>query len=503
MNKKATVFDNGLKQGIKDYIELIKKVYLSDEIPWVVGYSGGKDSTATLQLVWTALSELPISKRKKEVHVISTDTLVENPIVAHWVNQALQRMKNSAERQDLPIIPHRLMPTVEDSFWVNLIGKGYPAPRPKFRWCTVRLKIHPSNNFIKEIVDRSNQAIVVLGTRKTESQARGRVMEKIEAKRERYHLSPNKSLPGSLVFSPIENWYNDDVWLYLMQYKNPWDGDNKELLTMYQGASSDGECPLVVDSDTPSCGSSRFGCWVCTLVDKDKSMEAMILNDSEKDWMLPLLDLRNEIDFRGDKNKELDLSRRDFRRMHGNVMLFNDNLIRGPYTQEARAYWLKRVLEVHNWINHNKPDEICDYEVISINELKEIRRIWITEKHEFEDLLPDIYSEIMGKPFPDDVEYNCLPIAADDLQVLKEVCGEDKTHYEMVRNLLDIERRYQATRSRYGLYDNLESIIKRGYFDDAQEALEIAKNNYKQKSPVEILRKDFDFDVLTKIVEQG
>ena len=65
---------------------------------------------------------------------------------------------------------------------------------------------------------------------------------------------------------------------------------------MYQGASPDGECPLVVDASTPSCGDSRFGCWVCTLVDKDKSMSAMIQNDEEKEWMLPLLELRNDLD---------------------------------------------------------------------------------------------------------------------------------------------------------------------------------------------------------------
>src|SRR6266436_5078250 len=95
--------------------------------------------------------------------------------------------------------------------------------------------------------------------------------------------------------TPIEDWSNDDVWLYLMQVRNPWGHDNKSLLGMYQGASEGGECPLVVDSSTPSCGSSRFGCWVCTVVDKDRSMEAMIKNDEEKVWMTPLLDFRNEL----------------------------------------------------------------------------------------------------------------------------------------------------------------------------------------------------------------
>ena len=74
-----------------------------------------------------------------------------------------------------------------------------------------------------------------------------------------------------------------------------------------------GECPLVVDHQ-PSCGDSRFGCWVCTLVKQDKSMSAMVQNDLEKSWMEPLLQLRNDL-------TEKDHSKRDFRRLKGFVKL--------------------------------------------------------------------------------------------------------------------------------------------------------------------------------------
>jgi len=98
---------------------------------------------------------------------------------------------------------------------------------------------------------------------------------------------------------------------------------------MYQGASADGECPLVVDTSTPSCGDSRFGCWVCTLVEEDKSMRAMIQNDEDKEWMLPLLKLRNKLDAPNDREI------RDFRRMSGLVQIFHNDPIPGPYTQRA------------------------------------------------------------------------------------------------------------------------------------------------------------------------
>lgn len=263
--RPVSAFDAlGFKPTVEALLSEIRELYLADSTPWVVGYSGGKDSTATLQLVWLAIAGIAPAERTKTVHVISTDTLVENPIVAAWVARSLETMSTAAKQADMPIVPHRLTPTVADTFWVNLIGKGYPAPRPKFRWCTERLKIKPSNAFISNVVRENGEVILVLGTRKAESQARAKSMERLEKRRVRDRLSPNGSLPNSLVYSPVESWSNDDIWMYVMQVKNPWGFNNKDLLTMYQGASPDGECPLVVDTTTPSCGDSRFGCWVCT-----------------------------------------------------------------------------------------------------------------------------------------------------------------------------------------------------------------------------------------------
>ncbi len=70
---------------IEDLTSEIQELYCIDQIPWVIGYSGGKDSTATLQLIWNAIAALPAEKRTKTIHVITTDTLVENPIVSAWV----------------------------------------------------------------------------------------------------------------------------------------------------------------------------------------------------------------------------------------------------------------------------------------------------------------------------------------------------------------------------------------------------------------------------------
>lgn len=465
---KSAFDEYGLKETVSQCVEEIKELYLSDDIPWVVGYSGGKDSTAVLQLVWLALLEIDESNRRKPIHVISTDTLVENPIVASWVNQSLEKMRETARETRVPVEPHRLTPEVTDSFWVNLIGKGYPAPRPRFRWCTERLKINPSNGFITDVVRESGEAILVLGTRKAESIARARAIEKHSRFRTRARLSPSGTLTNCLIFSPVEDWSNDDVWLFLMQVANPWGYNNKDLLTMYQGASPDGECPLVVDTTTPSCGDSRFGCWVCTLVDQDKSMSAMIQNDEEKEWMLPLLELRNDLDVADDRHL------RDFRRMNGLVQIFNGRNVPGPYIQSVREHWLRRLLEAQAWVRANGPNYVRNIDLITLPELHEIRRIWITEKHEMEDTLPRIYEEVTGEAFPKQGLDDNLVFGAAEVELLKEICGGDQLHFELARELLDVEQRFRTQARRSGLYEALESAFRRNYYTDVTDATERA-----------------------------
>lgn len=499
--KQVSAFaEEGFKPTIAKVIEEIAELYGSDEIPWVIGYSGGKDSTAVLQLVWLALAELPPEKRTKPVYVISTDTLVENPIVALWVSKSLERMDEAAQKQDIPLTAHRLTPAAENTFWVNLIGRGYPAPRPKFRWCTVRLKIMPSTEFISSVVQKHGEAILVLGTRKAESAARARVMERFEEKRVRDRLSPNGSLPNSYVYTPVEDWTNDDVWLFLMQTNNPWGYNNKDLLTMYQGASADGECPLVVDTSTPSCGDSRFGCWVCTLVEKDKSMQAMIQNDQEKEWMLPLLELRNELD--PPKTKQSDRHLRDFRRMNGTVQLFYDRAIPGPYKQHVREDWLRKVLQAQQHIRENGPKEFRDFDLITLDELEEIRRIWVVEKHEMEDRLPEVFRETTGEAYPGRRLDDSFVMGAVEMKLLQEICGEDELHYQLARELLSIEKRHKSMLRRTGIFNAMQDAFHRHFYEDEDDALERARQKQgtldfardRVEKTADIIVKDSSFD---------
>jgi DNA sulfur modification protein DndC len=543
--KKITMQDR-----IEAAIRNTQDLYLSDSLPWVVGYSGGKDSTATLQLVWLAISALPVEKRTKPIHVISTDTLVENPVVAIWVTNSLESMQKAAQDQKMPIFPHRLTPKLEDRFWVNLIGKGYPAPRPMFRWCTSRLKISASNSFITEIADKHGEAILVLGSRKAESSVRDKVLARYEnSTRELLSRNADAGLDRVWVYTPVSTWTSDDVWEYLIEHKNPWNYDNIELFHIYRGATPDAECPLVVDKSTPSCGDSRFGCFVCTMVTEDKSMQAMIQNDEDKRWMMPLLHFRNEY-----LKTEGDRGLREFTKMDGSLQLQflsvkhggratpsrpgkvvservvrrltasseNDQgypmpnrkvliretrateidgvkremtyeiekiavLVHGPYTQNYRETMLEELLRAQETIRSNLPESVSTFSILTPEELEEIRRIWVIEKREFEDSVPEIFMRSTGQAYPSPELDETTPFRPDDVRLLRDVCmsmaidapqsgprDSKQLLFGVLRDLLGVQHSYRGAIRRVGLHSELENILETRSFVNEEEALDFA-----------------------------
>ncbi|GLU35125.1 hypothetical protein Busp01_49670 [Trinickia caryophylli] len=459
---------------VSKIIEEIQSLYLSDPVPWIVGYSGGKDSTASLQLIWNAIAALPKEQRRKDVHVISTDTLVENPVIAAWVENSLLCMKLAAAKQNLPIKAHRLTPSMENRFWVNLIGKGYPAPRPKFRWCTDRLKISASTEFIQNLSESSGEAILVLGQRRGESQARDKVLDHYSGStRDRLSRNKDPKLARVWVYLPIETWSSDDVWEYIITEPNPWGVDNQELFAIYRGATADSECPVVVDKSTPSCGDSRFGCYVCTMVTQDKSMQAMIQNDEQKRWMQPILDYRNA--YLAVDDREL----RDFRRMNGRLTVFKGSLVHGPYKQAYRAELLEQLLRTQKAVQEAARSQGGEaIELISMDELDEIRRIWVEKKREIDDLVPEIFERVYGRSYPGR-EVEPLPLDRSDLAILREVAEEldpeaSEELYKLTRSLLGAQFQSMQTQKRSKQLDELESILQFHAFRNEAEALEFA-----------------------------
>jgi DNA sulfur modification protein DndC len=224
-------------------------------------------------------------------------------------------------------------------------------------------------------------------------------------------------------------------------------------------------------------------------VEQDKSMSAMIQNDAEKEWMLPLLDIRNALDFRideaGNHSENADRHLRDFRRMSGAVQIMaSGREIPGPYIQSARENFLRMLLQAQAHIRRTGPEAVREIDLITLEELQEIRRIWVMDKHEIEDCLPRIYEDATGTPYPGRPLDDNLVIREMEMQVLAEICGEDRLHYELVRELLSITRQMRSSRRRVGLYERLEQAFHRSAYQDRDEAIAIARQRAGKKKEI-------------------
>ena len=212
------------------------------------------------------------------------------------------------------------------------------------------MKITPANRFIEEKVTQYGEVIVVLGVRKTESSTRMQLMNTYQINS--HLLRRHTSLRGAYVYAPIADFSTDDVWTYLLQVPSPWGGNNRDLAALYRNANA-GECPLVIDTSTPSCGNSRFGCWVCTVASRDASMEALI--DNGEEWMEPLLAFREWLAKTTDPERKREF--RDIRGRDGRVILKKDGTPAArTYKLEVSKDMLEKVLRVQQDVQRHGPD---------------------------------------------------------------------------------------------------------------------------------------------------
>jgi len=455
-SEQHSVFDT---RSLGDIYRDIQDVYTSNQMPWVIGYSGGKDSTTTLQLIWYALANLPAEQRRKPVYVIASDTLVETPVIVDYLDATLRRINDAAHAQGLPFEAQKVMPQTTDTFWVNLIGRGYPAPNQRFRWCTERMKIMPANKFILDRAAEFGEVVMVLGGRKSESTSRAQVMTSKHGKITGSRLNRHHILTRAYVYTPIEDFTTDDVWTYLLQTPSPWGSNNRDLAALYRSAQG-GECPLVVDDKTPSCGNSRFGCWTCTVVTRDKSMEAMI--DSGEEWMLPLLEFRDWLAETQDPDKKHLF--REHKRRTGQVSVKDGKLIRGPYRLDFCKDILRRLLDTQNQIRAEGPNP--RQELISEAELHEIRRIWRTERQDWDDALPTIYQEMTGQTL-DWLHDDIGAFSTQEYRVLDSVCAEHGLPTELVARLMEQERQMQGMHRRAGIFQRIDGVLGEEWRDEA------------------------------------
>lgn len=425
-----------MNSSIKEIENEIIDQYLNDENPrsWIVGFSGGKDSTMLLQLVWLAIKSIPAELRTRKIYVVCNNTLVENPRILDYSEKVLNKIQQAASEQSMPVYVNRTTPKLEDTFWVNLIGKGYPTPNNLFRWCTERLKISPTTQFILDKISEEGEAIILLGTRSDESATRAKSIKKhaIAGQRLSKHV-----LPKAFTYAPIKHVPIDDLWQYLMQVQSPWGSNNKELVTLYKNANS-GDCPLVIDTTTPSCGNSRFGCWVCTVIKKDKSMEGLIENGES--WMEPLMEFRDLLVESRDKE-----GWRETRRRGGQEGI-------GPYTAEIRAMFLEKLLRAQHEIQKSEPE----MSLINYQELVAIQVTWYRDSL-FNHKVSEIFNSIYGTKLSFDTDDE-KTLKEKDL--LKSVCNDQPKDFVLLSDLLTLQKTKTILMNNRGLQNDLENRLE-------------------------------------------
>ena len=341
--------------------EDIAEEYAADHaLPWILGFSGGKDSTLVAHLVVEHLLTLPRSARVRHVHIVANDTLVESPLVIAHIRSVQEEIRTAADAFQLPITVATTTPDIDQTFWVNLIGRGYPSPNRTFRWCTDRMKIQPTSRYVRSQVDEAGEVILLLGVRRDESSTRAGTVARYD---NGLRLNRHNDLISCWVYRPIVNVTTDDVWEFLGTEPPPWGGSHDRLIKLYRDAGG-GECPVVTaKSDVPSCGttSSRFGCWTCTVVEKDRSLAGFV--EAGFGEFTPLLDFRDWL-----VSIRNDPSRRLARRRGGRVTITSNGVyIPGPFTLATRAEILNRLLNLQQQIGSS---------LISPAELDRVRSLW-------------------------------------------------------------------------------------------------------------------------------
>lgn len=453
LDNKFDVFENIINE--------MTYVYKHDNRPWLIGYSGGKDSTMLVSLVIDMVMRLPEKERTKKIFIVTSDTGVENPIVKEYMHSSSNRINEFSLKNNANIKADIIYPDVSQSFWSLVIGLGYPTPEPPgFRWCTERLKIIPMNKYTNDIIERYGEVVLLLGVRKAESLTRKRSItsREIEGKL----LVPHSDISKAYIYNPLTEIKNELVWEYLLRDNgiSKWGVDMKYLFSLYQGENLGEEQSVVgqVDKDKiPVTGNSRFGCWCCTIVKVDKSLQRFIDNGSKE--LVPLRDFRDWlISIR--QNPEF----RDNKRRNGKVyQKANGEYGFGPFKLSARKEILKRLLILQR---------DTKFDLISVEELKMIDTIWDNEGDLTRRALVDIYYEVFGKRLPWD-EYKEPLYDFDIIEELRNAAEKSEIPFELITKLIVMINSNKYIAKSMGLKKEFDKLLNQEWihFESVKEGL--------------------------------
>ncbi|MDG6935245.1 MAG: phosphoadenosine phosphosulfate reductase family protein [Nitrososphaerota archaeon] len=224
---------------------------------WVLTYSGGKDSTLTAILTLIFLENN--RKINPNLKIVYSDTLLEIAPLRKAAADFLRKAEERINTLQLKGSVHIVRPQVADTFWVRMLGRGYPPPGPHFRWCTKKLKVLPVQRLLEQ--DPAEKTLILTGVRYSESQKRKeRLVASCanggECGQDFWFMNGPKGRNQDY-HAPIVEWRTCKVWDFLA-FTAPqlgWPTENLFKLYGFQDL--------------------RFGCWTCTLMKEDRTMQEL------------------------------------------------------------------------------------------------------------------------------------------------------------------------------------------------------------------------------------
>ena len=258
-------------------IEVIKDFTERGYSDWVITFSGGKDSTATL--IIALVTALLIQGAVNRIDVFYADTGLETPLTHNFALEFLGFIKNFQRAKNISLKVKIVRLESEESFWACLIGKSYPPPHQKFRWCTKRLKIAPIEKVLKTLKNPS-KTFVITGVRFNESKDRNKRLVNScnrggECGQGVWFQHSSRLNVGYL--TPIIDWSDCEVWYFLNIYA-PCLGFTSEKL----------------EPNVNNGRGTRFGCWLCTVGRQYKALKK-IISLFRWDYLRPLIEIRKRV----------------------------------------------------------------------------------------------------------------------------------------------------------------------------------------------------------------
>jgi len=508
---KSTLNESNMQLPSNQTKENIKTLYLENNKRVItLGFSGGKDSSLCAALLLEALMEIPESLRTKEVYILFSDTLMELLPVQVHTYKVLEKLKEFALLNNLPIKILHAKPKLKHTMWSMMIGAGTRPSSREYRWCTDRLKVLVQRDILTNTFGTTNvESVSIVGSRREESPDRA---QRLKDNTLEGHLKGHSKFDKTLVYTPIEYLNTEDVWreLRLSKYGNSV-LHTEELWHLYSSTNGEGEeCQTILgnsneNGNNPGCSKSggRFGCWCCPLVyKKDKALQGM---QNHYPYISHLIEFRDwVVELKGNWHLYRDYYN------HGEGKRYQysyDNArfgmnVPGGLNLKTRRELLRRLLETEKKVQESEPDIM----LITDEELSYIQRRWIDEG-DFEFTAHKIASQFEREVDLSPYNQGCVELTQKLMRYKKtwearvicwfNIYPDERFGIQFVKQMLEKHSQNSMFDLMAEIYDGNEKVVA-----DALLTLTLKKSFFPNESMKKLILREWEDDKISHVTQR-